>query len=226
MDLYQKPTWKKSDPIIGELPDWMQRAVWGFLATFLLGMVLLLALVLCGGCRQWSVKPSGQVFANDPAAGISEPLTRAEVRRELAVSQIELATPKISGEPKTHIEVAGAAMKQQAKDLKEAREGVKATQANEAEVREQYEKTEAQLTHLKGQWYVKVGIWIERSVWVIAISWIVLNAIAFAGGIGSPGGWFAWIAKQIRLFLPAMNVSSWLLAWRQNAGDKQMKGAR
>jgi hypothetical protein len=174
-------------------------------------MALAALWAVCGGCRSWSVKP---VPVTDPTPAISEPITRAEVRRDAAVAQIDMALPKISGEPKTHIEVGRATLQQQRKDLQDARQGVADVQADRNHMADAYNDATKQLGHLRGQWYVKAGIWIERSLWTIAIGWIVMNLVAFAGGLGSPVGWFAWLAKQIRLFMPAMNLASWLLAWK------------
>jgi hypothetical protein len=190
-------------------------------AVIIAALVALLCLV-SPGCRHWNAKPVAQVMGEDPTPTISEPLVRAQVRREQAVSQIELALPQVNGEPRTHIEVGRAALKAQGSDLQDARKGVENVTADRNHIADAYNDVTKQLDHLRGQWYVRCGVWIERSLWTIGIGWLVLNIVAFAGGIGSPGGWLAWVAKQIRLFLPAMNVSSWLLAWKGTKTDARL----
>ena len=74
-------------------------------------------------------------------------------------------------------------MESQAVDLQDARQGTVAVTVDRNRMATAYNEAGAQLGHLRGQWYVVWGIRIERSFWTISIGWIVLNIVAFIGGI-------------------------------------------
>jgi len=193
-------------------------------AVFLIGSALVVLIFIFGcllatGCKSYPVHASANAGehiadANEQAAAVVDSLTRAEVRRETAKDAVERAEKaSTETEVKVTLKPAGEQLGKQGDDLAEAKAANESLRNDLGRADRAAGIAAEKYEALRGEWYVTWGIWIERSLWTIGLSFIALNLIAFAGGIGSPVWWIGWLAKQIRLFMPGMNLSSWALAW-------------
>lgn len=85
-----------------------------------------------------------------------------------------------------------------------------------ARATEQYAKLEA-------KWYVRLGRWLTKWFWIVAISWLVLGvASAFAGL--NPLSWTGKLGRFFILAAPLANPFTWLkrvLANRRKTGDSK-----
>jgi hypothetical protein len=63
---------------------------------------------------------------------------------------------------------------------------------------------------LDDKWYVKWGQRIERALWFIGISWLLLGVLSIVLGVGNPLGWGTIIGKNIIRLLPLANPFSWV----------------
>ena len=67
--------------------------------------------------------------------------------------------------------------------------------------------------HLESRWFVRWGRWIERMLWIIGITWLVLGATSVVLGMGNPLSLTWRIGKEITRLLPIMNIFSWVRDW-------------
>lgn len=183
-------------------------------AMVLASLAMVLA-VMMAGCQHYGTARAPTVYA-PPSVAASAPLTRAEVRGEAALGELERATaasPAIAPEPKAHVEAAAASIESQKDDLKAAREALAKADANANQVNQDFADLTKRYNALTEEWYVRWGIWLERMFWTVAVGWTVLGIASVFLGLGNPASWTFWIAKQIRLFLPGANLFSAARGW-------------
>ena len=85
----------------------------------------------------------------------------------------------VSAQP--HISKVGKPM------LENARSEIKAADASNQRANVAFMALEAVYAHLKGKWYVWVGQWIERLLWIIVGSWLVSGIFGVVAGSGLLG---------------------------------------
>lgn len=66
---------------------------------------------------------------------------------------------------------------------------------------------------LQARWFVVWGKRIERCLWIVGISWLVLGIVSIVLGMGNPLSWTCRIGKEITRFVPLMNPFSWIRDW-------------
>jgi hypothetical protein len=210
--------YSENDPLAEMMRAADRRAATASVVMLLCGLALAAVFAMaCCGCRQWN--PAGTSSAIALAAQdtqrIADPVVRAETRRQTIEREAMTAAKAVEDRPSAAAPLATvkAEAVAQRDDLADAITAVENAGNAMQNALRKAEEDQATLAHLRGQWYVRLGVWIERMAWIIGIGWIALNVVAFAGGIGSPGTWLFWIAKQLRLFLPGMNASNWAAAW-------------
>jgi hypothetical protein len=171
------------------------------------GFCLGLACLIAPGCEP---KPHLQGV---PAANVTgEAIVRADVRRESAMGQIELASPHTRPAGKPHLQTATADLQKQGSDLADASAALQAEREMHAralaEAREVYDQLRAERDRESGRWYVVGGRAIDAAVgwvvgwirfllrwsWLLLIGSIVLRAIALALP-GTAGAALAWVSQ-------------------------------
>lgn len=165
-----------------------------------------LALVSLAGCQHYATnagdKPVAAIAAADEsAAKITEPLIRAEVRRDTAAAAAtHIVDLKAAPEPTLYAKAIAEAMGAQKTDLQEARAATSSTRENLAKA-EDKARDQAKLNQdLRGKWYVIWGLRIEHAIgWLAAAAGVflvgsILKDTALATGWGRV---FVWAYKGI-----------------------------
>jgi hypothetical protein len=194
--------------------------------------ILVLSLGLLTSCGSYGkAKPGAFVPPKPPAPTDGRPLAQARVLNGVLQQSLQWTEPFEATVVKARLAQAQMLLKEQeiAHEATETAQGASdqrqadayATAVKEAkDAKAAYDKLADEHNRLLSEWYVVAGLWLERAAWTVALVWLVLNIVSFLGGCGSPGSWIALLAKQIRLFMPGMNLSSWALAWKAKAAAK------
>lgn len=66
---------------------------------------------------------------------------------------------------------------------------------------------------LQSRWFVVWGKRIERCLWIVGISWLLLGIASIVFGLGNPLSWSVRIGKEITRLVPLMNPFSWVRDW-------------
>lgn len=157
-----------------------------------------LASLLLTGCAS--------TLSTDPGAGISRANGRIHARADFIGEQAD----QIIDAPPTALV---STVKPQAESIK-SQSGKITADVTEADKHvATLENTILQLrieyTQLESKWYVRVGKWIERALWMLAIAYIGAGLLA----IFLPMKWPVWgltISKNIVRAVPFMNWASWI----------------
>jgi hypothetical protein len=161
-------------------------------------IVAALAIAVCaailGGCRHWQGGNAAPaiVMAASQAQSVSDPVIRAETRRQTIQREAETAEKAVSDRPAAAAPVATikAEAKAQKDDLADAINKLEIAGNGYATALDKAKETEKALVHIKGQWYVKAGIAIERiGWWFTAVAGVfligcVIKDTALASGWG------------------------------------------
>lgn len=132
---------------------------------------------------------------------------------ESAQRHVEQAIPHTDDTGKVHLAAATDEHKEVVADAAETKHALDATAKEITALEGQVVAVQADYTKLESRWYVRWGRWIERALWIIGISWLVLGAASVVFGLGNPLSLTWRIGKEITRLLPAMNVFSWVRDW-------------
>ena len=210
---------ERPDPILYPLEPQRKSDRSGEFLTMIALAVLIVGVLLAtaGGCRTSTPNGDTQSHITQAYAAIeraSEPLIRAELRRETIVQNVQRAVdaakdqPKVT-EPLVVAMAQGVAMAEDHGAIK-ARLADVGTQLSKAKTAA--DENDAKLNHLRNQWYVTWGIWIEKALWTIGLIWLACGVLSVLAGFGPMAsmGWVMAISKEIVRFVPIMNPFAWI----------------
>lgn len=149
----------------------------------------------------------------EPVAAAGEGVAGIVAHTESADRHVKAATPHASPTGRVYLTAAGdehAATLQQAQRV---RASLAAAGAQAAQLRDEAEGERDKRSALEGRWFVRWGRRIERALWIIGISWLVLGIASVALGMGNPLSWSWRVGKEITRLAPLMNPFSWVRDW-------------
>ena len=142
----------------------------------------------------------------DPASGINRATGRIHARAESIGEQAAQIESAPIGTPIESVKPLATSIRTQAGwivvDVGEADNHVDQLNATIQRQRDEY-------TKLNGKWYVRVGKWVERALWTLAIGYVVAGLLAIALPLRWPVMGLS-ISKSIVRLVPAMNWASFI----------------
>lgn len=163
----------------------------------LLPRLSFIALALIAGCA--ATPPS------DPASGINRATGRIHARAEGIGEQAAQIESAPLGTPIESVKPLATSIRTQAGwivvDVGQAEKHVDELNATIQRQRDAY-------TKLESKWYVRLGKWIERALWMLAIGYVVAGLLAIALPMRWPVMGLS-ISKTIVRAVPLMNWASW-----------------
>jgi len=146
---------------------------------------------------------------------------------ESAQRHVEQAIPHTDDTGKVHLAAATDEHKEVVADAAETKQALDATAKEITALEGQVVAVKADYTKLESRWYVRWGRWIERALWIIGISWLVLGAASVVFGLGNPLSLTWRMGKEITRLVPLMNPFSWVRDWilaRRTSADTGKAG--
>lgn len=170
-------------------------------------------------------KPADAARANvsDAVSGVAGVVAHTES----AQRHVEQAVPHTDDTGKVHLAAATDEHKEVIADAAETKQALDATVTQITALEGQVVAAQADYTKLESRWYVRWGRWIERVLWIIGVSWLVLGAASVVFGLGNPLSLTWRIGKEITRLVPLMNPFSWVRDWilaRRTAADAGKDG--
>ncbi|WP_428937764.1 hypothetical protein [Fontivita pretiosa] len=174
--------------------------------------IIFITLALAG-CRT-RLAPIAQpvVAASDGVAGVV-------AHTESAERHVQRAVPHSDSTGKVYLAAASDEHKEVLLDAEQTKVAIQATQRQITSLNDQINRQELGYQRLESRWYVVWGRRIDRAVWIIGVSWLILGVASVVLGMGSPLGWGAKLGKEIVRLVPAMNVFAWLRDWIKRRRD-------
>lgn len=146
---------------------------------------------------------------------------------ESAQRHVQQAVPHTDDTGKVHLAAATDEHKEVIADAAETKQALDATVTQITALEGQVVAVHADYTKLESRWYVRWGRRIERALWIIGVSWLVLGAASVVFGLGNPLSLTWRIGKEITRLVPLMNPFSWVRDWiltRRTAADAGKDG--
>jgi hypothetical protein len=172
--------------------------------------------MLAGGCAKYT-KPSGATGAavaqaDQAAAGISEPLIRAEVRREAVAKAAEKIVAEKPAEPVAiHAGTIAETAKAQKADIQEARHAVDETRAGLEAAQTTAAAADAKYLALRGEWYVRWGLRIEAACWWLAAAGVVFLIGSILKDTALASGWGVVFVLAYRAMIGVLSGGTYFL---------------
>ena len=173
-------------------------------------LILAATILVAPGCVGHA-KPADAARAtvSDAVTGVAG----VAAHTESAQRHVEQAIPYTDGTGKVHLAAATDEHKAVMTNAAETKHALDATAKEITALEGQVVTVQANYTKLESRWYVRWGRWIERALWIIGISWLVLGAASVAFGLGNPLSLTWRIGKEITRLVPLMNPFSWVRDW-------------
>jgi hypothetical protein len=171
--------------------------------------LLVVAALLSIGCDS---APKAAPIARAAVAEASNGTVAIKAHTESAGRAVEAIRPHVADEPAA-VALVDVAQAEHVETLKAAEEvATSLAKADDAITlgASELAKVQGDLAALKARWFVRWGLWIERILWIIVISWAALGAASIFLGIGNPIGWPFIISREIVRLLPFANFYAWL----------------
>lgn len=186
--------------------------------------VVVSTILTAPGCAG-RAKPADAARAtvSDAASGVAGVVAHTES----AQRHVEQAVPHTDNTGKVYLAAATDEHKEVIADATETKQALDATVTQISALEGQVVAIRGDYTKLESRWYVRWGRWIERVLWIIGISWLVLGAASVLFGLGNPLSLTWRIGKEITRLVPLMNPFSWLRDWilaRRTAADAGKDG--
>lgn len=169
---------------------------------------LIVIVSVIAGCTGQAVAPQP-----DPVSQASEGVAGIVAHTESAERHVQKAIPHANPTGKVHLAAASEEHTEVLADAAQTHDALNSTRQQVAKLNDTISDGQAAYGKLEGRWYVRWGRWIERLLWIIGISWLVLGAASVVFGLGNPLSWTWRIGKEITRLLPAMNPFSWIRDW-------------
>lgn len=163
--------------------------------------------VICG-CTGKTAAPQP-----DPVAQASVGVAGIVAHTESAERHVQKAIPHANPTGKVYLTAASDEHTEVLANAAHTYDALKGAQQQVTALNDTIADREAAYSKLEGRWFVRWGRWIERLLWIIGITWLVLGVASVAFGLGNPLSWTWRIGKEITRLLPAMNPFSWIRDW-------------
>jgi hypothetical protein len=172
--------------------------------------VMITTILATPGCAG-QAKPADAARANvsDAVSGVAGVVAHTES----AQRHVEQAIPHTDDTGKVHLAAATDEHKEVIADAAETKQALHATTTQITALEGQVVAAQADYTRLESRWYVRWGRRIERALWIIGVSWLVLGAASVLFGLGNPLSLTWRIGKEITRLVPLMNPFSWVRDW-------------
>jgi len=180
-------------------------------ARHILEVFIVISTILTSpGCASHA-KPADAARAtvSDAVTGVAGVVAHTES----AQRHVEQAVPHTDDTGKVHLAAATDEHKEVIADAAETRQALESTVTQISALEGQVVAIRSDYTKLESRWYVRWGRWIERALWIIGISWLVLGAASVFLGLGNPLSLTWRIGKEITRLVPLMNPFSWVRDW-------------
>jgi hypothetical protein len=162
------------------------------------------------GCTgQFKPADAARATVSDAVSGVAGVVAHTES----AQRHVEQAIPHADDTGKVHLAAATDEHKEVVADAAETKQALDATAKEITALEGQVMAVQADYTKLESRWYVRWGRWIERALWIIGISWLVLGAASVVLGMGNPLSLTWRMGKEITRLVPLMNPFSWVRDW-------------
>lgn len=173
-------------------------------------VITISVLLTAPGCAgQFKPADAARATASEAATGVAGVVAHTES----AQRHVEQAIPHTDDTGKVHLAAATDEHKEVVADAAETKQALDATAKEITALEGQVVAVKADYTKLESRWYVRWGRWIERALWIIGISWLVLGAASVFFGMGNPLSLTWRIGKEITRLVPLMNPFSWVRDW-------------
>jgi|GEM_PF-2147578 len=169
---------------------------------------LSVVVLVIGGCAGPAAAP-----LPDPVSQAAEGLAGIVAHTESAERHVQKAIPHADSNGKVHLAAASDEHAEVLADAAHTYDALKGAQQQVAALADTIADREADYAELEGRWYVRWGRRIERALWFIGITWLLLGAMSVIFGLGNPLSWTWRIGKELTRLLPAMNPFSWIRDW-------------
>jgi len=193
------------------------------LEVFIVLSTILTTLGGAGCAGQAKPADAARASVGDAASGVAGVVAHTES----AQRHVEQAVPHTDDTGKVHLAAATDEHKEVIADAAETKQALDATVTQITAMEGQVVAVKADYTKLESRWYVRWGRWIERVLWIIGISWLVLGAASVLFGLGNPLSLTWRIGKEITRLVPLMNPFSWVRDWilaRRTSSDAGKAG--
>lgn len=180
-------------------------------ARHILEVFIMVSTILTAPGCAGQAKPADAARAtvSDAVSGVAGVVAHTES----AQRHVEQAIPHTDDTGKVHLAAATDEHKEVVADAAETKQALDATAKEITVLEGQVVSVKANYTKLESRWYVRWGRWIERALWIIGISWLVLGAASVVLGMGNPLSLTWRIGKEITRLVPLMNPFSWVRDW-------------
>jgi len=173
--------------------------------------ITLIIVVMMSGCGSHApIQPNPVALASDGVAGIVAHTNSAE-------RHVQNAMPHSNATGKVQLAAASDEHKEVLLSAEQVKAALNDAQKQIGDLDERLSRSKIDYQWLEARWYVRWGQWVERALWMIGLSWLVLGAVSIILGIGNPLGWGYRLGKEITRLVPAMNPFSWIRDWIRNA---------
>jgi hypothetical protein len=158
----------------------------------------------------------------DPVAQASVGVAGIVAHTESAERHVRRAIPHANPTGKVYLTAASDEHAEVLANVAHTYDVLKGAQQQVATLADSITQGQAAYSKLESRWYVRWGRRIERLLWIIGITWLVLGVASVAFGLGNPLSWTWRIGKELTRLLPVMNPFSWIRDWllaRRKAAD-------
>jgi hypothetical protein len=179
----------------------------------LIVLVVALTILITPACAARG-DPSGSADAaraavTDAAFGVAGVVAHTES----AERHVQKAVPHTDRTGKIHLSAATDEHQAVMVKAEQARGALDTAATRVTALESQIVAARVDYTALESRWYVTWGRRIERALWVIGVSWLVLGIASVIFGLGNPLSWTWRIGKEITRLVPLMNPFSWVRDW-------------
>ena len=174
--------------------------------NFFLNLIVIVS-VVCGCAHTVSAPPP------DPVAEASVGVAGVVAHTESAERHVQKAMPHANPTGKVYLTAASEEHTEVLASAAHTQDALTATRQEVGKLNDALADQQATYQKLESRWFVRWGRWIERMLWIIGITWLLLGAASVALGMGNPLSWTWQLGKEITRFLPVMNAFSWIRDW-------------
>jgi len=169
---------------------------------------ILLILIVLLGCQ--ASRPATRI---DPVATAGEGVAGIVAHTESAERHVTSAIPHADPTGKVYLRAASDEHKEVLSDAAEVRTALVGAREQAVSLAAAVSEQKTAYAKLEGRWYVAWGRRIERAMWIVGITWLLLGVASVVFGMGNPLSWTWRIGKEITRLVPLMNPFSWLRDW-------------
>lgn len=143
------------------------------------------------------------------ASGLSSIVAHTESAQRHVIA----AVPHADTTGKVYLAAASDEHKDILSDAAEVRVALASAHQQAVHLTAAVAEQKAEYQKLQNRWYVAWGRRIERALWIMGVSWLLLGIASVVLGMGNPLSLTWRIGKEITRLVPLMNPFSWLRDW-------------